>query len=188
MAVEATRERILDVASEAFASRSYEEVTLRGIAAAAGTALQTVVNHFGTKEELLGAVTERVGDSVAAARWTVASGDHAGAIVTLVDDYERTAEFTLRMLVLEDKVAAVRPSLERGRRGHQEWVEHVFAEVLAPLRGATRRRRTAQLVAVTDIYTWKLLRRDKGLDRNQTVTAMREMAVALHDLSRKDRG
>jgi len=34
-------------------------------------------------------------------------------------------------------------------------------------------------VAVTDVYIWKLLRRDQGLDRAQTEAALREMVGAL---------
>ena len=71
--------------------------------------------------------------------------------------------------------------MERGRAGHQAWVERVFANTLAGLRGEARSRRIAELVVVTDVYTWKLLRRDKGLDRDQTVDAMRELVLALHE-------
>jgi hypothetical protein len=75
----------------------------------------------------------------------------------------------------------VQPVMARGRAGHQEWVESVFAAALVGLRGKARRRRIAQLVAVTDVYAWKLLRRDKGLDRDQTIAAIRELVLALHD-------
>jgi hypothetical protein len=60
-------------------------------------------------------------------------------------------------------------------------VERTFAAALAGLRGKARARRIAQLVVVTDVYTWKLLRRDKGLDKDQTTTAMRELVAALHE-------
>jgi hypothetical protein len=33
---------------------------------------------------------------------------------------------------------------------------------------------------VTDVYSWKLLRRDKGLDKDQTTIAMCELVAALH--------
>jgi hypothetical protein len=48
------------------------------------------------------------------------------------------------------------------------------------LRGVDRKRRVAQLVVATDVFTWKLLRRDKGLSRDQTITAIRELVEALH--------
>ncbi|MGH2957810.1 MAG: TetR/AcrR family transcriptional regulator [Solirubrobacterales bacterium] len=180
-AAQVTRERIIDAAIHAFSERWYDEVTIRGVAADAGVALQTVRNHFATKEELFLAAIERIGASIESVRGSVTPGDVDGAISTLVDDYERTGDLNLRLLAVEPRIKVVRPMMARGRAGHQAWVEHVFADALAGLRGRVRERRTAQLLAVTDVFTWKLLRRDKGLDRDQTIAAMRELVLALHD-------
>lgn len=180
-AAEATRERILETACEAFNASWYDDVTMRGIAEGAGVALQTVVNHFGTKEELFAAAAERTAGNIHRVRWEVTPGDVDGAITVLVDDYERNGDAIMRMLAVEERVPVVRPVIELGRRGHQSWVEHVFAAALTGRRGEARARRLAQLVVATDVYTWKLLRRDKGLGREQTITAMRELVAALHD-------
>jgi len=179
-AVEATRARILEAACDAFLHAWYDDVTLRGIAADAGVALQTLVNHFGTKEALFAAAAERISETIATLRGGVVAGDVAGAATTVVDDYDRTGDYALRLLAIEDRVPAVRPVIARGRRGHQGWVEHVFAAALEGRRGADRKRRAAQLVVATDVYTWKLLRRDKRLSREQTITAIRELVEALH--------
>jgi AcrR family transcriptional regulator len=179
-AVEVTRERILRAACDAFMHGWYDEVTLRDVAADAGVALQSLVNHFGNKEALFGAAAERISDTISTLRWTVAVGDLEGAATTLVDDYEQTGDFTLRTLAIEERAPVVQPLIALGRRGHQEWVEHVCAAALTGLRGAARRRRVAQLVVATDVFTWKLLRRDKGLGRDQTITAIRELVEALH--------
>jgi AcrR family transcriptional regulator len=179
-AAEATRERILDAACEAFLASWYDEVTLRDLAAAADVALQTVVNHFGTKESLYGAAVERISDAIEARRYDVEPGDVEGAVAALIDDYDQTGDFTLRTLADEGRRAVVVAGLARGRRGHQDWVEHVFPAAFRGLRGAARQRRLAQLVAVTDVYTWKLLRLDKGLSRDQTILAVRELVDALH--------
>ena len=179
-AVEVTRERILRAASDAFMHGWYDDVTLRDVAADAGVALQTLVNHFGSKEALFGAAAERISDAISTHRWTVAVGDVEGAAATLVDDYEQTGDFTLRILAIEERTPVVQPLIARGRRGHHEWVEHVFGAALVGLRGGDRKRRVAQLVVATDVFTWKLLRRDKGLSRGQTITAIRELVKALH--------
>ena len=47
--------------------------------------------------------------------------------------------------------------------------------------GVERRRRLAQLVAICDVYTWKLLRRDQGLSRERTAAAIRHMVQAILD-------
>ncbi len=175
-----TRERILQSACDAFMRGWYDDVTLRDVATDAGVALQTLVNHFGSKEALFGAAAERISDTISTLRSTVAVGDVDGAATTLVDDYDQTGDFTLRTLAVEERVAVVRPLLAVGRRGHQEWVEHVFAAALLGLRGVDRTRRVAQLVVATDVFTWKLLRRDKELSRDQTITAIRELVESLH--------
>ena len=180
-AAEATRERIVETAAAAFSEHWYEDVTIRGIARDAGVALQTVRNHYATKEELFVAAAERISESIETVRWGVEADDIDGALSTLMDDYERTGDSTLRMLAVEERVPVVQPHIATGRRKHQEWVTHVFPAALQGLRGAARSRRVAQLVVATDVYCWKLLRRDKGLDREQTLTAMRELVLALHD-------
>lgn len=60
-AAAATRERILDVATEQFLERYYDEVTLAAIAKQAGVSQQTVINHFKSKEGLLEVAVERLG-------------------------------------------------------------------------------------------------------------------------------
>ena len=180
-AVAATRERIVEAAAEGFRANWYDDVTMRGVASAAGIALQTVVNHFGTKEALFAAASARTAAEIERERWGVVPGDSDGAIATLVADYERNGEMILRTLAVEERVPVVGPVLALGRQGHQDWVEHVFGAALEGLAGQERRRRLAQLVVATDVYTWKLLRRDKGLSRSQTITAMRELVAALHD-------
>jgi len=61
---------------------------------------------------------------------------------------------------------------------HLEWVERTFALWL-PRERAARSRRLAQLVALMDVYVWKILRRDRGLRRSETEKAIREMVSAL---------
>ncbi len=185
-ATEATRERIVEAAVEAFSNHWYDEVTVRGIAGDAGVALQTVRNHFATKDDLLVAAIERIGASIVEVRFAVAPGDVEGAITTLVDDYERNGDANLRLLAIEPRVPVVQPLMDRGRAGHQAWVQTVFAPALTGLRGKTRSRRIAELVIATDVYAWKLMRRDRDFDREQTIAAMREMVLALHQRSEGD--
>ena len=46
-------------------------------------------------------------------------------------------------------------------------------------RGAARERRVMAFYAATDVYIWKLLRRDFGLDPGQTRAVFRELVEAL---------
>ena len=179
MAQAQTRQRILDAAEELHRTTWYDEMTLRDVAREAGVALQTVVNHFGTKAALAAAVAEQFGARINSRRDEVVAGDVAGAVATLVGEYERVGDSIVRLLALEGRLPEVTGLLASGRRVHRAWVQRVFADALPAAEGPEAERRTAMLVAATDVLTWKLLRRDQGLDRAATEAAMRETVEAL---------
>jgi AcrR family transcriptional regulator len=167
---EETRRRIADAAFSAFASEWYDEVTLNDIAAAAGVTTQTVINHFGGKAGLLAAAVERFGDEIHTRVSEPAAGDLAALVAALVDDYEVTGDTVIRMLALEDRVPDLAPHLATGRASHRSWCEQML--------GATGEQ-LPLAVAVTDVYTWKLLRRDQGLSRDETVRAILRLVTAV---------
>lgn len=73
----------------------------------------------------------------------------------------------------------VREHEAEGRRHHRTWVERAFAPLLAGLRGAARERRLVGLIALADVSTWKLLRRDLGLSRAETERTLVDLITAL---------
>jgi len=168
-AVEATRERMLDAATELFMDRYYDDVSIALVAQNAGVSAQTLLNHFGDKERLFAAVVERVAAQLDERRGHAVPEDAAEAIRILVDDYEITGDATIRLLAVEERLPVVRAVVERGRRGHREWIERVFA---VP-------NRTSELLVLTDIYVWKLLRRDQGLSVKATASTMHRMVDAV---------
>lgn len=175
----ATRQRIVDAALELNLEYWYDEITLKRIAAKAGVALQTVVNHFGTKEGITTAVLERQAEG-RMARPPAPPDDIGGAISILLENYEHVGDAVIRALALEGRMPALHPFLQGGREDHRDWVERAFPAALAELKGAARQRRLDLLVCATDVYTWKLLRRDRGLSEAQTRKAMSELVEALH--------
>jgi len=177
---EETRKRILDAARALWLERWYDEMTLRELAEHAGVALQTVVNHFGSKNGVAAAMLEEPLPEEWMTRAAAHPGEIAEALELLVADYELTGDALIRSLALEGRIPALHPVLELGRRAHRAWVEHVFGAALAGLAGEARARRLDLLVCAADLYTWKLLRRDRGLSQAQTAEAMRELVEALH--------
>jgi AcrR family transcriptional regulator len=168
-AAEATRARILDAAAELFLQRWYDDVTIAAVAEHAGVSGQTVINHFGGKEQLAAAAHQRLSDDIVSLRYTPEAGDIPALVEAVVDDYERTGDAVVRLLALEERVPSLQPLLAKGREGHRAWVETMFgASELLP-----------ELIVATDVYTWKLLRRDQGLSRDETVAAMLRIVQAL---------
>lgn len=62
-----TRERIIDAALLSFGTRGYEATSLDALAAGLGVTKQTILHHFGSKERLLDAVTDRSAEELAEA-------------------------------------------------------------------------------------------------------------------------
>jgi AcrR family transcriptional regulator len=178
-----TRQQILEAAESLYLERWYDDVGLREVASEAGVALQTVVNHFGSKGGLLVAVAESVGDRIDRRRDEVTPGDVPGGVEMIVGEYEVIGDGIVRMIALEGRVGELTPLLAHGRAVHRAWVERVFAQWLPKSRGAEREGRTVTLIAATDVLTWKILRREQGLGRDATEAAMRETVLALIERS-----
>lgn len=174
-----TGERILDAAVELFWELPLESMTLDEVARRAGVTVQTVLRRFGSKEGLIHAATVRERQKVVAQRDSAPVGDVAGAVRVLIEHYEMLGDRVLKLLADEARSPALKEILEGGRQVHREWCARVFAPALAGLEGVERSRRMAQLVAVCDVYTWKLLRRDAGLSRRQTELALIELLKPL---------
>ena len=178
-AAERTHQAIIQAAFALYGERDFDQVSLDDVAAEAGVAVRTLLRRFGSKEALLDAVADAADAEVEDRRQEVPPGDAAAAVRCVVTDYEGYGDAIMRLLSQEDRVAAFGRIAERGRRLHREWVERAFAPQLARRSGAARRLLRAQLIAITDVYTWKLMRRDLGLGRRATVQALGEMVAGV---------
>ena len=178
-AAAATGERILDATEELFWAGPVDRISLAEVASRSGVAVQTVIRRYGSKDGLIAAAAARSMERVRSQRDEAPIGDVAGAVANLLDHYEALGDRALRLLADEHASPIIRDFTEEGRLVHRRWVERTFAPQLTGVRGARRARRVAQLVAVTDVYTWKLLRSDAGLTRLQTERALRELIDGL---------
>jgi AcrR family transcriptional regulator len=167
----ATRERIVHAALTLAIEQAFEDITLVAIARAAGVSHQTVLNHFESKEKVAAAAAEMLSLQTQAARDKAVPNDPVGAIAILVGEYERFGDAGARWAMASERLGSLAPMLDRARAGHQAWLERIFAEHL-PKTPAARRRALHALHAATDVYVWKLLRRDLQLARTDTERIM----------------
>jgi AcrR family transcriptional regulator len=178
-ATEATRVAILEAAEVAFDELPFGEITLAEIGKRAGVSVQTILRHFESKEGLLLASLLHTGAKMAPDREVLPIGDLGEIVGVLVDHYEKFGDRLLRSLAQEDREPTLRRITDLGRAFHLEWCKQAFSPALRGLRGAKRVRRLAQFATGTDVYVWKLLRRDRGLSRRQTELGMRELLEPL---------
>lgn len=172
-AAEQTVERVVDAAIALWRERPYDEITVQQIAERADVSLSTVMRRFGSKDRLAEVALKSDGVGTQARRDAVPAGDVAAAVRMIVADYELNGDAVIRMLALEERIDAVRHVVTAGRVAHEQWVERVFGPHLDS--AGQRRMQALQLVTATDVYVWKLLRRDRQLSRDQVVSVMESL-------------
>ena len=170
----ATRERIVQAALTLALEQAYEDITLAAIAQAAGVSHQTVLNHFESKEKVGAAAAEALSRETQTARERARSGDYGGAVAILVGEYERFGDANARWAITSERLGSLAPLLDTARPKHQAWLERIFADRL-PKTPAPRRRAVHARHAATDVYTWKLRRRDLRLSRAETERLMLDL-------------
>jgi AcrR family transcriptional regulator len=170
-AMAATRDRIVHAMLQLALAQAYEDITLAAIAQAADVSHQTVLNHFDSKEGVAAAAAELLARQTGEARAKARPADVEGAIGVLVGEYERIGDANARWAMSAERLGSLAPLLDTARAGHQAWLERIFSDSL-PKASAARRRAIHALHVSTDVYTWKLLRRDLRLSRAETDAIM----------------
>lgn len=177
-AVADTRRRILQAAFDLSGEMLSLEIVLADVAERAGVSVQTILRHFGSREALFDALRTFAHAQIVAER-AAPAGDVPAAVQVIFSHYEARGDTVLRFLGQELWDERVKQVTELGRRTHRDWVQSVFAPQLAACPAAGREALTDVLVVATDVYTWKLLRRDRNLDRQTAERRVRYMIGAL---------
>ena len=161
---EATRERIRASAMALYTDHAIEDFTLEEVARRAETTVQTVLRIFGSKEDLLFAALAELAAEGASLKVTP-PGDIPAAVTAIFDVYETIGDLVVQRLNDERRYPALKSILDQGRQNHRAWVKTAFAPCLVREEETQRAQLLNALVAATDVYVWKLLRRDRGLGR-----------------------
>jgi AcrR family transcriptional regulator len=170
---------ILDACDAVFLPDPGRSFTLEEVAGRAGTTVQTVLRHFESKSGLLAAAARRGMASTQAGRDQVPTGDLLGVAQYLGRHYEEVGDAVLRMLTFETQGPDLASIAERGREMHRAWVERVLEPLIDRVAPDDRPRRVAVLVAVTDLLTWKVLRKEEGLEQHEYQRSVHELLEAL---------
>lgn len=185
-AVAQTRRRILQAGFDLTNEKVSLEIVLSEVAERADVSVQTILRHFGTRDGLFEALAAFARDQVLEER-AAPVGDAVAGVQVIFDHYEVRGDMVLRLLGQEFSDARVRAVTEQGRQTHREWVERVFGPQLAGRADAARDELVDLLVIATDVYTWKILRRDRGLDRAQAQTRVVHLIEAVLATGREER-
>jgi len=161
---DATRARIRASAMQLYRDRVIEDFTLEEVAQRAGTTVQTVLRAFGSKDKLVYAALEELAASGVPIKPTP-PGDITAAVKAIFDIYESMGDLVIQRLNDERRRPVLKPVLDQGRENHRDVVKSLFAPQLERQSGAARAQLFTILQVATDVYVWKLLRRDRALSR-----------------------
>lgn len=178
-AVAQTRERILRAIIDLTGRGPLAAISLADVAANADVSVQTVLRQFGSRDELIDAAGELVRREVAEERAATPRGDVPGAMSLLIDSYEDRGDAVMLMLGQETSDPRVASITDEGRQVHRAWVEDVFNHRLGSAAASDREELIDMLVVATDVYTWKLLRRDRRLSRDIVERRMVKLAESV---------
>lgn len=176
-----TGRKIIAAVTELWREKSLEDITLQEVADRAGVTVQTVIRRFSSKEGLIEAAIASGETGVRDDQDEVPAGDIEQVLDYILAHYERDGDAVLRTLAVEDKLAAAKRLASHGRLMHRAWCGRVFAPYLPHVAGETDPVRLDAFVAATDLYLWKLIRRDFGRTVEQTRQAMAALLYALAD-------
>src|SRR5271168_3427683 len=171
-AAENLRKRIVAAFHNLLLKRWIDEITLDEVAVSVGTTRQTVIRLFGAKDGLLDAVMDLVRAEAVPRTSAPAHVPVRAALETLIAHYEAVGDMVVRFLAQEERHSALRPLLAQGRHEHRAWVAERFGSTQSDLSELERERQITRLIVATDIYTWKLLRRDFGKSQDEVLFLM----------------
>lgn len=177
-AAELTAERIVDAMLARLRTTPYERIRLDDIAADAGVTTQTVIRRFGNKPQLMNATVMRELGRIAAKRDAAAKATPAETIRALVEHYEEYGLLILKTYSEAPLVEGLPEIVARGRAYHVGWCQRAFFGDTEPSSDLEARRR-AQVVALCDATTWRVLRFDGALSPAATEQAIAELLLPL---------
>lgn len=170
---EATRRRILDSAIGILFG-TLAPLTLNQTASRAGVSSQTLLRVFGSRAALLEAAVNEAWRRVVDQRSAAPIGDVAASVKVLFIHYETYGDRLVQARARESLTPELSPGLHRAQADHRRWVVRTYRPQLA-----RRPEALSPLLAMTDVYTWKVLRRDLELDRREAEANLTAMLRAI---------
>ena len=105
-------------------------------------------------------------------------GDLEAAVAAIFDIYETVGDLVIQRLSDERRRPGLKPSLDQGRENHRDGVKTIRPAAQATA-GAARAQLFNILIVMTDVYVWKLLRRDIALSRSAAEAAICKMITGV---------
>ncbi|MGB4838816.1 MAG: TetR/AcrR family transcriptional regulator [Saprospiraceae bacterium] len=145
------------------------DITLEMIAEHSGLTIRTLLRKFGTKENLFEACLAYDAAHVKKKRNMARKGDIGHIVSTLIENYEEMGDASIRTIFLEPDMEIARKIGQTGRETHRAWCAQVFEPFLPEQNANSYDMDLTTFITATEVYLWKLLRRDLGKSKEETI-------------------
>lgn len=167
-AVAENERKIMEAVVDQWLNLPAHDITLERVAELSGVTVRTILRKYSSKEGLLEACVESANPDILNKREAIQPGDVKAALSALLEEYEEMGDSVVRTIAIEEEMPFAGKLLKKGRKVHRAWCARVFAPYLLANNDPAYEIQLAAIIAATEIYLWKLLRRDMGHSKKDT--------------------
>jgi AcrR family transcriptional regulator len=176
---EKTKIKILNAFGDLWSEYSIRDITLEMVAKEAGLTTKTILRKFGSKEGLTNESLSYLAAKIESERTSTNAGQVDEILKALLSNYEKMGEAAIRTINLESELEIARQIGAKGRKLHRDWCMRMFASFLPDKQSDDYEIQLVSFIAATEIYLWKLMRKDLELSKEQTFSIFKNLVEGL---------
>lgn len=176
---EKTKAEIISAFGRLWNKNSIKDITLEMVAKESGVTIRTVLRKFESREGLLNESLIYLSSEIESERRATRVGDIDDILETLLSNYEVMGDAAIRTINLEPELEIARKIGKKGRALHKEWCKQMFAPFLPQPNSSKYEIQLTSFIAATEIYLWKLMRKDLKLSKAKTLSVFKNLVEGI---------
>lgn len=176
---ENTKIEIIKAFGSLWSRHSIKDITLEMVAKEAGVTTKTILRKFESKGGLTNESLVYLAAEIKEERTLAKVGNIDEILKALLSNYEKMGEAAIRTINLESELEIARQIGVKGRVLHRDWCIQMFAPYLPNEQSADYEIQLTSFIAATEIYLWKLMRKDLMLSKEQTFSVFKNLVNGL---------
>jgi len=176
---ENTKIEIIKAFGNLWSRHSIKDITLDMVAKEAGVTTKTILRKFESKDGMINESLFYLATEIKGERTLATVGNIDEILKALLSNYEKMGEAAIRTINLESELEIARQIGAKGRALHRDWCIQMFSPYLPNEQSADYEIQLTSFIAATEIYLWKLMRKDLKLSKGQTFSIFKNLVKGL---------
>lgn len=182
---ENTKMEIIKAFGNLWSRHSIKDITLEMVAKEAGVTTKTILRKFESKGGLTKESLSYLAAEIESERTLTKVGNVDQILKALLSNYEKMGEAAIRTINLESELEIARQIGAKGRDLHREWCIRMFAPYLPQKQSVNYEIQLTSLIVATEIYLWKLMRKDLKLSKGETFSIFKNLVEGIINQNNK---